>query len=54
MRRAILEGASMNLREGIALEARCFGEVCATKDMRIGVGNFLTNGPRSKADFVHA
>ena len=46
--------ARMDLRQGIALEARCFGEVCGTKDMRIGVDNFLKNGPRAKAPFVHA
>ena len=51
--KAILDGAKMNLRDGIAYEAKCFGEVCGTKDMRIGVDNFITNGPRSKADFVH-
>ena len=49
-----LEGAKKNLRDGIALEAECFGDVCATKDMRIGVTNFLENGPRSPAQFVHA
>ncbi|MHC4918743.1 MAG: 3-hydroxyacyl-CoA dehydrogenase/enoyl-CoA hydratase family protein [Planctomycetota bacterium] len=54
MCRAILGGAKMSLRDGIAFEARCFGDVCATKDMRIGVENFLTNGPRSPAQFVHA
>jgi enoyl-CoA hydratase/carnithine racemase len=52
--RAILEGARTDLRQGLAYEARCFGEVCATEDMRIGVENFLTNGPRAKAAFVHA
>jgi enoyl-CoA hydratase / 3-hydroxyacyl-CoA dehydrogenase len=54
MCRAILEGARLNLRDGIALEAECFGDVCATKDMRIGVTNFLEKGPRSPAPFVHA
>ena len=29
------------------------GEVSGTKDMRIGVENFLKNGPRAKAEFVH-
>lgn len=53
MCRAILEGARLNLRDGIALEAECFGDVCATKDMRIGVTNFLEKGPRSPAQFVH-
>ena len=42
------------VRDGVALESRCFGEVCGTKDMRIGVENFLQNGPKSKAEFVHA
>ena len=49
----ILEGARMNLRDGIALEAKNFGEVCALEDMRIGVKNFIENGPRAKAPFVH-
>lgn len=52
--KAILGGAKMTLRDGIAFEAKCFGEVCGTKDMRLGVDNFITNGPRSKAPFVHA
>ncbi len=52
--RAILEGARMDLRQGITFEARCFGEVCGTKDMRIGVENFLKHGPRSKPTFSHA
>ena len=51
---AILEGARLPLRDGLALEAAKFGEVCALEDMRIGVRNFLENGPRSKAEFVHA
>jgi enoyl-CoA hydratase/3-hydroxyacyl-CoA dehydrogenase len=53
MCKAILEGARMTLRDGIAFEAKCFGEVSDTKDMRIGVENFLKNGPRAKAEFVH-
>ncbi len=52
--RAILDGCRTKLADGIALEAKCFGEVCGTKDMRIGVENFMKNGPRSKAPFVHA
>jgi enoyl-CoA hydratase / 3-hydroxyacyl-CoA dehydrogenase len=52
--KAILEGARMTLRDGIAFEAKCFGEVSGTEDMRIGVANFLKNGPRAKAEFVHA
>jgi len=51
--RAIVEGCRRPLREGLRLEAKLFGEVCATKDFRIGVRNFLENGPRAKAPFVH-
>jgi enoyl-CoA hydratase/3-hydroxyacyl-CoA dehydrogenase len=51
--RAILGGAKLPLPAAIAYEAKCFGEVCATKDMRIGVSNFLEHGPRTPAPFVH-
>jgi hypothetical protein len=43
----------MPLAEGIAFEAKCFGEVCGTEDMKIGTQNFIQNGPKSKAAFVH-
>lgn len=52
--RAIVEGASMSLEEGLELENRLFGEVCKTQDMRIGIRTFLEKGPREKAPFVHA
>ncbi|MCC6671218.1 MAG: 3-hydroxyacyl-CoA dehydrogenase/enoyl-CoA hydratase family protein [Planctomycetes bacterium] len=52
--RALLDGARTTLAEGIEIETRAFGEVCATKDMRIGVENFLAHGPRAPAPFVHA
>lgn len=51
--RAILEGCQKPLAAGLAFEAKMFGEVCETKDMRLGVDNFLTNGPRTPAPFVH-
>ncbi len=54
LQKAIIEGCRLPLTEGIALEARYFGEVCGTQDMRIGVTNFLENGPRTPARFVHA
>jgi enoyl-CoA hydratase/carnithine racemase len=53
LRKAILEGARRPLAEGLRFESRCFGEVCALEDMRIGLQNFIQNGPRSKAPFVH-
>ncbi len=51
--RAILEGCRKPLAEGLQFEAEMFGEVCKTKDMRIGVDNFIANGPGKKAEFVH-
>ncbi len=53
LQKAILGAAKLPLSEAVPFEAKCFGEVCGTEDMRIGVQNFLTNGPKSKADFVH-
>jgi enoyl-CoA hydratase/3-hydroxyacyl-CoA dehydrogenase len=53
LQKAILEGAKMSLEEGLRFESRCFGEVCGLEDMRIGVDNFIKNGPRAKAPFVH-
>ncbi len=54
LQKAIIEGCQLPLVDGIALEARCFGEVCSIQDMRIGVANFLENGPRTPAKFVNA
>lgn len=51
--KAILGAAALPLAEAIPFEAKCFGEVCGTEDMRIGVANFLKNGPKVKAEFVH-
>ena len=51
--RAIIEGCRRPLDDGLHFESELFGECCATEDMRIGVQNFLKNGPRSKAEFVH-
>ncbi len=53
LQKAILEGARMPLPEGLRFECKCFGEVCALEDMRTGVDNFIKNGPRTKAKFVH-
>lgn len=51
--KAVLEGARMTLEEGLKHEARSFGECLKTKDMRIGMENFLKHGPKKKAEFVH-
>ncbi|MFO1076469.1 MAG: enoyl-CoA hydratase-related protein [Planctomycetota bacterium] len=53
LQKAILGGARLGLYDGVAFEAKCFGEVCGTEDMRIGVENFVKNGPKAKAAFVH-
>lgn len=53
LRKAILEGARMPLNDGLRFECKCFGEICDLEDMRIGVDNFINNGPRVKAKFVH-
>jgi enoyl-CoA hydratase/3-hydroxyacyl-CoA dehydrogenase len=51
--KAILGGAKMNLADGLKHEAKCFGEVCGTEDMKLGTQNFIKNGPKVKATFVH-
>jgi len=51
--RAIVEGCRKPLGEGLRFESEMFGQCCGTEDRRIGVANFLANGPRSKAAFVH-
>lgn len=53
MNRAIYEGIKLPLNEALELESKLFGECILTEDMRIGLDNFLNNGPRSKADFTH-
>jgi enoyl-CoA hydratase/carnithine racemase len=54
LQQAILKGAAMTLEEGLKLEAKLFGECLLTKDMRIGMENFMKNGPKVNAKFVHA
>ena len=54
LQKAILEGAKMTLEEGLKLEAKIFGECSTTQDRNIGIENFIKNGPRVNANFVHA
>jgi enoyl-CoA hydratase/carnithine racemase len=54
LQKAILEGATETLEEGLKLEAKTFGECLLTQDMKIGMENFMKNGPRVNANFVHA
>jgi enoyl-CoA hydratase/3-hydroxyacyl-CoA dehydrogenase len=53
LQKAILEGAKMTLEAGLKFESKVFGECLLTEDMRIGMENFMKNGPRAKASFVH-
>ncbi len=50
-KRAIDDGLSGSLADGLALERAAFVEVFRTEDSRIGVTSFLANGP-GKADFT--
>ena len=54
LKEAILGGAKLTLEEGLKHEARMFGECVRTKDMRIGMGNFMKFGPKKEAKFAHA
>ena len=51
--KTIYEGAGMTLEEGLEFEARQFGACMKTEDMKIGLKNFMENGPKVKAEFVH-
>lgn len=53
LQKAILEGAKMTLEEGLRLEAKIFGECFFTEDRKIGIENFLKNGPKVNATFIH-
>ncbi|MCX6290250.1 MAG: 3-hydroxyacyl-CoA dehydrogenase/enoyl-CoA hydratase family protein [Bacteroidetes bacterium] len=51
--KAIYEGSRMSLKDGLDFESRMFGECLSTEDMKIGLENFKTNGPKAKANFIH-
>lgn len=40
--------------EAFEFELQTFAKICALKDMRIGVDTFIKQGPRAKAEFIHA
>jgi len=50
---AILEGAKMELDDGLQNEARLFGHCWTTEDTKIGFKTFLEKGAKAKAEFVH-
>jgi enoyl-CoA hydratase/carnithine racemase len=53
LQKAILEGAKMTLEDGLKLEAKIFGECFSIQDRKIGIDNFMKNGPKVNANFVH-
>ena len=46
-------GATHDLASGLTHELEVFRQICALDDMRIGVQNFVQNGPRAPAVFTH-
>ena len=53
LQQAFVEGLSMNLEQGLALEAKLVGVAVETVDCDIGMKNFMQNGPRVPALFMH-
>jgi len=53
LREAILGGAKRTLEEGLRYEAEMLASCHGTRDMRIGLDNFVRNGPKVPAPFVH-
>ncbi len=49
----IRRGLALPLSEGLAVEADGFGRCKDTVDMDIGMTNFIQNGPRVPAEFLH-
>ena len=54
LQNVILEGARMTLEKALKHEAKTLGECVRTKDMRIGMENFMKHGPKKNAGFAHA
>lgn len=48
-----LDGAKTTLDEGLRIEAEGFGECMKAEDYRIGMDNFIKNGPKKPAEFKH-
>jgi len=50
---ALRRGLVLPLAEGLKVEAECFGQCLNLVDMDIGMKNFMQNGPRVPAVFMH-
>ena len=53
LQQAFFEGLSTDLAQGLALEAKLVGVAVETVDCDIGMKNFMQNGPRVPALFMH-
>jgi enoyl-CoA hydratase/3-hydroxyacyl-CoA dehydrogenase len=51
--RTVREGLAKPLPDGLAIEAAALGECTLTVDYDIGMKNFIQNGPRVPAAFMH-
>jgi len=51
---AVTKGAKMKLEDALVYETEAFGRCLLTKDMRIGMENFVRFGPKKKAHFSHS
>lgn len=49
----VRRGLALPLAEGLAIEAQGFGRCKSTVDLDIGMKNFIQNGPRVPAAFLH-
>jgi hypothetical protein len=50
---AVKQGLRLPLDEGLKVEAKSFADSKETVDADIGVKNFIINGPRTPAAFMH-
>ncbi len=51
--KAVLEGVQLPLDKGLLVEAKAFADTKETIDANIGITNFMINGPRVPAVFMH-
>ena len=49
----VRQGLALPLDKGLEVESRGFGRCKRTVDMDIGMKNFIQNGPRVPAAFLH-
>ena len=50
---AVKQGLRLPLDEGLIVEAKAFADTKETVDADIGIKNFIQNGPRTPAAFMH-